>query len=320
MSKLITVFGATGTQGGSVVEALLQDKSLKIRGVTRNVNSESAKSLLSKGVEVVSADLNNEDSLVKAVEGSNYIFAVTDFWEPFTSSGPEAALKIESAQGINLAKAASKTPTLEHYIWSTLPNSVKISGGKYSVPHFDSKNIIDDYIKQDQDLYPKTTFLWIGFYATNFVYPMFTPNFAKSSGKHILLQPTAPTVPIISMGDTKANTGVFVRAILNQPELTLSKFVFAYAETLTVGQLLETWSDVTGKPSVFVQTSLEDFDRVWPVWGLEMGVMMKFWEEYGENAWSGEEIVRKGDLGIKDDELVGSKEAISRIDFTNIMA
>jgi uncharacterized protein YbjT (DUF2867 family) len=76
MSKLITVFGATGTQGGSVVEALLQDKSVKIRGVTRNVNSEAAKSLLSKGVEVVTADLNNEDSLVKAVEVS-YILAST---------------------------------------------------------------------------------------------------------------------------------------------------------------------------------------------------------------------------------------------------
>ena len=68
MSKLITVFGATGTQGGSVVEALLQDKSLRIRGVTRNASSEAAKSLASKGVEVVTANLNDEDSLVKAVE------------------------------------------------------------------------------------------------------------------------------------------------------------------------------------------------------------------------------------------------------------
>jgi uncharacterized protein YbjT (DUF2867 family) len=70
MSKLITVFGATGAQGGSVVAALLQDKSLKIRGVTRNVNSEAAKALQSKGVELVTADLNDEESLVKAVEVS----------------------------------------------------------------------------------------------------------------------------------------------------------------------------------------------------------------------------------------------------------
>ncbi|KAI9774124.1 MAG: hypothetical protein M1840_005217 [Geoglossum simile] len=331
MSKLITVFGATGLQGGSVVDALLQEKSLRIRGVTRNAHSEAAKSLLSKGVEVVTADLNDENTLVEAVEassylprgppnGSNYIFAVTDFWAPFISSGAEAAVKIESAQGINLARAASKTPTLEHYIWSTLPNSRKISGGKWVVPHFESKNIIDNYIKQDKNLYSKTTFIWIGFYATNFIYPIFTPNFAKSAGKHVLLQPTPPSVPILTIGDTKSNTGIFVRAILNQPKLTLSKFVLAYTESLTVGQLLENWSAATGKPSVFVQTSLEDFDRVWPGFGLEMGVMMKFWDEAGDQSWSGEEIVRSEDLGIDNSALVGSKEAISRIDWANIVA
>ncbi|KAI9865622.1 MAG: hypothetical protein M1813_002080 [Trichoglossum hirsutum] len=318
MSKLITVFGATGAQGGSVVAALLQDKSLKIRGVTRNVNSEAAKALQSKGVELVTADLNDEESLVKAVEGSNYIYAVTDFFEPFASSGPETAIKVESAQGINLAKAASRTPTLEHYVWSTLPNAKKISGGKYLVPHFESKNIVDDYIKQDENLYPKTTFIWITFYATNYFFPMFTPNFAKSSGKHVQLQPSPASVPIFSIGDAKTNVGVFVRAILNQPK-TFQKFVLAYVESLTIGGLLENWSAATGKPSVYVQTSLEEFDQVWPMWGQEMGIMMKFWEEAKEKSWSGEEILTADDLGVKDG-LVGSKEAFSRIDWTNVVA
>jgi hypothetical protein len=116
--------------------------------------------------------------LTHPLQGSNYIFAVTDFFEPFGSSGPEAAIKIESAQGINLARAASKTPTLERYIWSTLPNSKRISNGKYIIPHFESKNIVDDHIKQDKNLYPKTTFVWVTFYAANYLYPMYTPNFA----------------------------------------------------------------------------------------------------------------------------------------------
>ncbi|KAH0557153.1 hypothetical protein GP486_005054 [Trichoglossum hirsutum] len=319
MSKLITVFGATGVQGGSAIAALLQDNSLKIRAVTRNVNSEAAKSLQSQGVELVTADLNNEESLVKAVQGSNYIYAVTDFFEPFGASGPETAIKFESAQGINLAKAASRTPTLEHYIWSTLPNAKRISGGKYLIPHFESKNIVDDYIKQDKNLYPKTTFLWVTFYATNYMFPMFTPNFAKSSGKHVQIQPTPPSVPILTIGDAKANIGAFVRAILSQPKITLQKTVLAYVESLTIGELLENWSAGTGKPSVYVQTSLEEFDQVWPMWGREMGVMMKYWEEAKEKSWSGEEIVRPNDLGVKDG-LVGSTEAFSRIDWTGVLA
>jgi hypothetical protein len=115
-----------------------------------------------------------------AVQGSTAIFAVTNFFEPFAASGPEKAVEVETSQGINLAKAASQVPTLQHYIWSTLPNAKRISSGKYSVPHFDAKNTVDDYIKSDPGLFAKTTFLWVTFYASNYQFPMFTPNFLVS--------------------------------------------------------------------------------------------------------------------------------------------
>jgi uncharacterized protein YbjT (DUF2867 family) len=56
--KLITVFGATGKQGGAVVDTFLNDGKLKgqfaVRGVTRDATKDSAKKLQSLGVEVVS--------------------------------------------------------------------------------------------------------------------------------------------------------------------------------------------------------------------------------------------------------------------------
>lgn len=106
---------------------------------------------------------------------------MTDFFEPFTKFGPEKAVKIETAQGINIAKAASKTATLKHFIWSTLPNAAKVTDGKYKIPHFVAKNNIDDHIKSDADLLSKTTFLWITFYGNNFQYPVFTPSFLVST-------------------------------------------------------------------------------------------------------------------------------------------
>lgn len=39
---LIVVTGATGAQGGSVVKFLLEDGGFRIRGVTRNTQSEKA--------------------------------------------------------------------------------------------------------------------------------------------------------------------------------------------------------------------------------------------------------------------------------------
>jgi uncharacterized protein YbjT (DUF2867 family) len=68
MSKLLTVVGATGVQGGSVITAALKEGTWKIRGITRNVNSDAAKALVARGVEMVVADINNEQSLVKAFE------------------------------------------------------------------------------------------------------------------------------------------------------------------------------------------------------------------------------------------------------------
>lgn len=106
---------------------------------------------------------------------------MTDFFEPFAKHGPEVALKHEVAQGINLANAASKTPSLEHYIWSTLPNGKELTKGKYVVPHFEGKNQIDAYIKKDFNLLSKTTFLWNSFYASNLMYPPFTPNLLVSA-------------------------------------------------------------------------------------------------------------------------------------------
>lgn len=61
--KIITVFGATGKQGGSIVRTFLNDAKLKdtwaIRGVSRSVEGEGAKKLSAQGVEVVAVSLTS---------------------------------------------------------------------------------------------------------------------------------------------------------------------------------------------------------------------------------------------------------------------
>lgn len=55
--RIITVFGATGKQGGAVVQTFLNDPELNstwtVRAVTRDVSKDSAKALASQGAEVV---------------------------------------------------------------------------------------------------------------------------------------------------------------------------------------------------------------------------------------------------------------------------
>jgi uncharacterized protein YbjT (DUF2867 family) len=55
--QVIAVFGATGNQGGSVVDVFLADPALsakwQIRAITRDPTKESSKALAARGVEVV---------------------------------------------------------------------------------------------------------------------------------------------------------------------------------------------------------------------------------------------------------------------------
>ena len=71
--KIIAVLGATGAQGGGLARSILDDPSgqFSLRAITRNANSDNAKGLSAAGAEVVSADMDDVDSLKKAFDSGN---------------------------------------------------------------------------------------------------------------------------------------------------------------------------------------------------------------------------------------------------------
>lgn len=73
-AKLITVFGATGNQGGSVVRSLLLNKEFRVRGLSRNPGSEASKALAAQNVEIVKANGFNAGEMRVAFEGSWGVF------------------------------------------------------------------------------------------------------------------------------------------------------------------------------------------------------------------------------------------------------
>lgn len=161
------------------MNAFLNDPEFRVRGVTRNPNSERAKALAARGVEIVTADQQDEASLDRAFAGAYAIFTITDYYEHFFTKGKEASMEIEFNNGTNMAKAASRVPTLKRYIWSTLPHTSAITGGKAIVPYFEGKGRVDAYIKQNlPELYAKTTFTIFTIFAVNMHhYPIFRPIF-----------------------------------------------------------------------------------------------------------------------------------------------
>lgn len=104
MPPTILVVGATGQQGGGVINALLSTgrSDLSIRALTRNPSSSSAKALEKKGVQPYRGDLLDRQSLVKALAGVDYAYLVTDFRGP---EDIEGELK-QGKQFIDAAKEA----------------------------------------------------------------------------------------------------------------------------------------------------------------------------------------------------------------------
>src|SRR4029434_8893024 len=114
--KLIAVVGATGQQGRGVVRALQASSQFKVRALSRNPGKHRE-----LADEVVEADLNRPETLKAAFEEAHGVFLVTNFWEPGTDEGKQAAAAVRAA----------KEAGVKHFIWSTLPDVEAISGGKF---------------------------------------------------------------------------------------------------------------------------------------------------------------------------------------------
>ncbi|KAF9893515.1 hypothetical protein FE257_010827 [Aspergillus nanangensis] len=300
--KIISVVGATGIQGGSVINTLINNKVYHIRAITRNPASEAAQELAKRGVQVVQADVADVSSLIAAFEGSAAIFAMTNFAEGYFASGSvERAIEIEGDHGINLAKAAAATSTLEHYVWSTLPNSMEMTGGKFMVPQFAGKNQVDKFIQSDSALLAKTTFFVLGFYQENFTYPMFAPVEIPGAGQYVQLLCTPGNTRILSLGHARENIGLFVDAILAQPEKTLpAKFVSAFVEEIQMEEMLKVWSQVHEEKAHYIHVDRNIFTELWTNTGIDMlASMMDFHQSMDVNPFSGVgEVLNKDDLGV----------------------
>ncbi|KAJ7105055.1 hypothetical protein C8R43DRAFT_1166025 [Mycena crocata] len=137
-SRIVSVFGATGTQGSAVVDRLLKDGTFTPRAITRDPQSEASSKLKARGVEVVKGDAEDKESLVNAIWGSEAVFAMTNVVMPPAT---------QVTQGKNMVDAA-KEVGVKFFIFTSVPDMTKLSGGKYkNLFHFDQKAAVDEYIR-----------------------------------------------------------------------------------------------------------------------------------------------------------------------------
>ncbi|RYP67745.1 hypothetical protein DL771_007078 [Monosporascus sp. 5C6A] len=254
MAKILAVFGATGQQGGSVINYVLNDLELsseyKIRAITRDVNSEKARQLKEK-VEVVQGDVLNRGSLETALTGAHTVFAMTT-----PSFGPDA-LEVEYNSGKTIADVAVEKG-VKYIIFSTLPSVREISGGKYTkVTPFDAKAKAEQYIR---GLHIKSAFYSPGSFMENFQSQTFLAPRQAPDGTWIMARHTSPKsqMPLI---DAVGDTGKFVGAILADPDKYEGKTFCAATAFYSLEEIAAIMSKTTGQTVVYKQIPLEDFKK-----------------------------------------------------------
>lgn len=277
--KVIAVAGATGSQGGGLVRAIMADRNggFTARALTRDPNSAKAKELANLGAEVVEANVDDVDSLRRAFSGAYGAFCVTFFWEHMS---PER----EQAQAKAMAQAA-KDAGLKHVIWSTLEDTrrwVPLSDnrmptlmGKYKVPHLDAKGESDHIFT---DFGVPTTFLLTSFYWDNFIKFGMAPKRGPDGRLAITMPMGKKKLPGIVAEDIgKCSYGVFNRG----HEFT-GKTVGIAGEHLTGDDIAAAFRRAYGIEVVYNEVEPEVFRSSGFPGAEDLGNMFQFKRDFNE--------------------------------------
>lgn len=258
-NKIIAVIGATGNQGGGVVRALQKSRQFHVRALTRNPSKHRE-----LGDEVVEADLSRPETLKIAFEGAYGVFAVTNFWETGTD---------EQAQGMAAVDAA-RAAGVEHFIWSTLPNVDKISGGAFDVPHFTGKARVDELVRQAG--FAHHTFVVAPFFYQN-LKGMLAPQL-QPDGSAAWTLPIDPTVKAIHMGDITELGAVVAGAFSNPATAGNGQYLPLVGSLLSFDDIVGTLNG-QGHKIAFNQVPVEVFSTFFDG-AAELAQMFAYFEKH----------------------------------------
>jgi uncharacterized protein YbjT (DUF2867 family) len=280
MVKKILVFGATGKQGCSVLCSLsdkARENDWKLYGCCRHTKTECSQKLSEVGVELIQADLSDENSLRNALKGIDIVYLVTDSWDESQSGDNEYKLGTRAAR---LAKDAG----VSHIIFSSLPNVEKISKGKYNVPQFTNKARIEDDIRGMG--FKHTTFVELGHYFNNWF------SFLKRvEGDTINL--VLPTKNQFANVDVTRLLGPTVLYCIQNPDKVNGKNIFIQNQMISGEEFAKSASKVLDRKVHFKTVGLDEFKKGEGMKNAKtLGDMYGFIDEFG--LFGPRDIVSKG--------------------------
>ncbi|KAI7279473.1 hypothetical protein KC345_g5351 [Hortaea werneckii] len=253
--KLLTIFGATGNQGGSIIDLVLASPELStkyaLRGITRDPSSAKSQALASQGVDMVQADLNDVASLQRAMQGAYGAFGVTDFWAVMSK-------EVEFQQGRNLFEAANAAG-VRHYVWSSLPWAEKLTEGVLRhVDHFDSKAMVEEYVEANKGG------MVVSYYMPAMFLAMIKTLVKAVDGTPMLSVPFSSDSIAWPLVDVRGDGGKYVMGLFEAGEKANGAKVNAVSTWTTPKEIVATLSKAAGQDVVYNPVSAEVFGGFFP--------------------------------------------------------
>jgi uncharacterized protein YbjT (DUF2867 family) len=253
MSKIL-VTGATGQQGGSVVDALLKTEH-SVRAFTRNTHSDKARALQARGVELAQGDFTDRGSLEKALNGVDGAFLMGTMFE--------AGVEAETQQGIAFVEAANAVG-LAHLVYTSVGDADRNTG----IPHFDSKYLVE---KRIVELGVPHTIIAPVYFHDNMMSPFALPGlqngtFAAAISPQTKLQ-----------GVSVKNIGEFAALVLTNRDRFLGKRINIAGDSLTGPELAKAVAEASGREIGFYQVPIDQVRQM----SEDMAVMYEWFDRVG---------------------------------------
>lgn len=254
-ARTVLITGGTGQQGGAAVPHLAE-YGHRVRVMTRD--PEKAKGLRAANVEVVRGDFRDPGSLRKALEGVDAAFVMGTPYE----DGPEAEVK----QGKAMIDACAEQD-VGHVVYS----SVCCANAKTGIPHFESKYVIEEHLKESGCSYTILRPVW---FMENFASPWYRPSIEKG----ILSTPLRPDrmLQMVSVADI----GRIVAEVIAKPMKFVGREIDLAGDQLTMEQAVEQMSRVLSHPVRYEQIPESAAEKAV---GHDWALMFRWFNEHGYN-------------------------------------
>jgi uncharacterized protein YbjT (DUF2867 family) len=227
--KTFFVTGASGNQGSATARNIAQN-GFKVKALIRNPASAAAEKLKHPNIEIVQGDLNDPLSYKSHLKNIDGAFALFTFIK---------GVKNEIWQGKSFVDSA-KEMNVPFILYSSVIGADSGSG----IPHWESKNEIEQYLKNSGISY---TIIRPSYFYQNFLFPEVHKRILK--GKLVTPVRKDKVFQLISTDDV----GRIAATILVNKEKYNHRTITIAADQMDMQTVAKTFSEVLGKPVSYSQ-------------------------------------------------------------------